>query len=215
VSSRRSRACGGAALIAVLLSAAGCGRSTDNVQVAGAGTPESAGDLEPLIVDEVPSGLPRLPDEDLHPPAGAKRLEDIASYSDDPEREREVLEEYGYRFGWERFWGEGSGPLTGVFVDRFEERAGAASYAEDLARNDVELYGGMLQEEPPHLPEDCRLLTVEDAVPEEELHGPASMAWCAHGVFSVSVTAVADSVDTAEEEVRAVLDQQLDRLPPG
>jgi hypothetical protein len=199
----------------VLLSAAGCGRSTDDVQVAGTGTPESAGDLEPLIVDEVPSGLPRLPDEDLHPPAGAKRLEDIASYSDDPEREREVLEEYGYRFGWERFWGEGSGPLTGVFVDRFEERAGAASYAEDLARNDVELYGGMLQEEPPHLPEDCRLLTVEDAVPEEELHGPASMAWCAHGVFSVSVTAVADSVDTAEEEVRAVLDQQLDRLPPG
>jgi hypothetical protein len=34
-------------------------------------------------------------------------------------------------------------------------------------------------------------------------------------VFSVSVTAVADSVDAAVEEVRAVLDQQLGRLPPG
>jgi hypothetical protein len=214
VSSRLSRACGGVALIAVLLSAAGCGRSTDEVRAAGVGTPESVGDLEPLIVDEVPSGLPRLPDDDLHPPAGAKRVEDIASYSDDPEREREVLQEYGYRFGWERFWGDGSGPLTGVFVDRFEERAGAASYAEDLARNDAELYGGTLRESPPQLPGGCRLLTVADAVPEEDLSGPAAMVWCAHGVFSVSVTAVADSVDAAEEEVRAVLGRQLERLPP-
>jgi hypothetical protein len=217
VSSPLSRACGGVALAAVLLSPAGCGRSTDGVPtaVAAASTPGSVDDLEPLVVDEVPSGLPRLPDEDLHPPAGAKRVEDVASYSDDPARERGVLAEYGYRFGWERFWGHGAGPLTGVFVDEFQDAAGARSYAEDLARNDAELYGGMLREEPPHLPDDCRLLTVEDAVPEEELHGPASMAWCAHGVFSVSVTAVADSVDSAAEEVRAVLDQQLDRLPPG
>jgi hypothetical protein len=33
-------------------------------------------------------------------------------------------------------------------------------------------------------------------------------------VFSVSVSAVADSVQAAEDEVRAVMTQQLDRLPP-
>jgi hypothetical protein len=217
VSSRRlSRVCGGVALVAVLLSPAGCGQPADEAPTAGtaAGTPDSADDLEPLIVTEVPSGLPRLPDDDLHPPAGAKRVEDIASYSDDPAREREVLADYGYRFGWERFWGHGTGPVTGVFVDRFEDGSGAASYAEDLARNDAELYGGMLRESPRHLPGGCWLLTVEDAVPEEELSGPAAMVWCAHGAFSVSVTAVAGSVDAAEGEVRAVLDSQLERLPP-
>ena len=51
--------------------------------------------------------------------------------------------------------------------------------------------------------------------PDVELSGPAAFAWCGHGVFSVSVTSVADSVDAAEEEVRAVLAEQLDRLPPG
>jgi hypothetical protein len=200
----------------VLLSLVGCGRSVDEAPPAGAGarTPDSAGDLEALVVTEVPSGLPRLPDDDLHPPAGAKRVEDIASYSDDPAREREVLEDYGYRFGWERFWGYGVGPVTGVFIDRFDHRSAAESYAEDLARNDAELYGGMLRESPRHLPGGCWLLTVEDAVPEEDLSGPAAMVWCAQGTFSVSVTAVAESVDAAEDEVRAVLASQLERLPP-
>ena len=60
----------------------------------------------------------------------------------------------------------------------------------------------------------CRLLTVDEE-PETELSGPAAFAWCGHGVFSVSVTAISDSVDAAEEEVREVLADQLDLLPPG
>jgi hypothetical protein len=212
VSSWLSRAWWGVALAALLVAPVGCGRSIDEAVTAA--TSASPGDLEPLIVVDVPSGLPRLPDQDVHPPAGAKRVEDIASYSDDPARERAVLEDYGYRFGWERFWGAGSGPLTGVFVDQFEDRAGAVGYAEDLARNDAELYGGTLEENPPQLPGGCWLLSVEGAVPAEDLSGPAAMVWCAHGVFSVSVTSVAESVDAAEEEVRAVLESQLERLPP-
>ena len=72
------------------------------------------------MVTEVPSGLPRLPDDQLEPPAGPKAVDDIADYSDDPARERDVLEQYGYRYGWERFWGTSSAPMTGVFVDQFE-----------------------------------------------------------------------------------------------
>jgi hypothetical protein len=178
--------------------------------------PEAPEELEPLVVGEVPSGLPRLPDAQLQPPAGAKTLEDVAAYADDPARETAVLEEYGYRYGWERFWGEGDGwPTTGVFVDQFETRGGAAAYAADLARNDADLYGGVLRENPPHLPGGCRLLTVEDGQPAAGLPGPAAFAWCGHGVFSVSVTAVAGSVDEATDEVEAVLHSQLGRLPPG
>jgi hypothetical protein len=103
--------------------------------------------------------------------------------------------------------------VTGVFVDRFDSRAGAGAYAEDLARNDAEEYGGMLSENPPGLPGGCWLLTVEKPDPRQ-LHGPAAFAWCVHGVFSVSATAVTDSVDAAEAEVHAVLTAQLDRLPP-
>jgi hypothetical protein len=218
VSTRRlSRLCGGAALVAVVLSSSGCGRAVDGVPTAGAAaaTPESAEDLGALVVPDVPSGLPRLPDEHLHPPAGAKRIEDVAGYAPDPHREREVLADYGYRFGWERFWGHGAGPVTGVFVDQFEDRAGAGRYAEDLARNEAEAHGGMLGEDPPQLPGGCWLLTVEDPAPEGELAGPAAMVWCGHGRFSVSVRAVADSIDAAEEEARLVLEEQLDRLPPG
>ena len=161
----------------------------------------------------MPSGLPRLPDGDVVPPAGAKRVEDIAGYSDDPERERAVLAEYGYRYGWERFWGTVDGPVTAVFVDRFESRAGAGSYAEDLARNEAEHYRGLLSEDPPGLPGGCWGLTVETPDPAQ-LHGPTAMAWCVHGVFCVSASSVSSTVDVAEEEVRAVLTAQLDLLPP-
>jgi hypothetical protein len=180
-----------------------------------AATPGSAAELETLLVTAVPSGLPRLPDDELEPPAGEKRVEDVAEYAQDPGRELEVLETYGYRYGWERFWGTGgSGPVTGVFVDQFDHRAGAAAYALDLARNEAEHYGGMLVENAPDLPGGCHLLTVEDADQGAELTGPAALAWCGHGVFSVSVTVVTDSVDEAEEEVRAVLPEQLALLPP-
>jgi hypothetical protein len=218
VSTRRlSLLCGGAALVAVVLSGSGCGRAVEGVPTAGAAapTPENAEDLGELVVPEVPSGLPRLPDGYLHPPAGAKRVEDVAGYATDPGREGEVLEDYGYRFGWERFWGHGTGPVTGVFVDQFEDRAGVGRYVEDLARNEAEAHGGVLGENPPQLPGGCWLLTVEDPPPGGELAGPAAMVWCGHGAFSVSVRAVAGSVDSAEEEARLVLEEQLDRLPPG
>ena len=196
-----------------LLGVGACSRPVDGAAAAPASAPQTdAGELEDLIVTEVPSGLPRLPDGDVAPPAGAKRVEDIAGYSDDPERERAVLAEYGYRYGWERFWGTGSGPVTGVYVDRFASRAGAGSYAEDLARNEAEHYQGLLSENPSGLPGGCWHLTVEAPDPAQ-LHGPAAMAWCVHGLFSVSASSVSSSVDVAEEEVRAVLTAQLDLLP--
>lgn len=205
------------AALPTVLSLLGCSRAVDGVAMPGPGAdlPTSAEQLERLIVTEVPSALPRLPDDQLEPPAGEKRIEDIADYSTDPARELDVLEGYGYRYGWERLWGEGNWPVTGVFVDQFERRSGAGAYAEDLARNDAEHYDGMLRESPPDLPGGCRALTVDDAAPELGLLGPAAFAWCRHGVFSVSVSAVADSIDVAQEEVRRVLDHQLDRLPPG
>jgi hypothetical protein len=206
----------GVAVLLGVVALTGCTRAVDGEASAGpvAESVGSAAELEALIVSEVPSGMPRLADDELDPPAGAKQVDDIAGYSDDPARERQVLEDYGYRFGWERFWGEGHGPVTGVFVDRFETRAGAGAYAEDLARNDADRYQGRLWDDPADLPGGCRLLTV-DSEPDVGLSGPAAFVWCAHGDFSVSVTAVAESVDAAEDEVRAVLAEQLDRLPPG
>jgi hypothetical protein len=214
---RRTR--GGAVLFVVLTClppVGACGRPVDGAPTAGEGEPPpaTADELGALIVTRVPSGLPRLSDDGMMPPAGAKHVEDVAGYSDDPARERAVLEDYGYRHGWERFWGSVDGPVTGVLVDQFDTRAGAGAYAEDLARNDAELYRGMLREDPDGLPGGCWLLTVEDPDPER-LHGPAAFVWCVHGVFSVSATAIDDSVDAAEEEVRAVLAEQLERLPPS
>ncbi len=204
------------ALLPCLPTTAGCARAVDGSAAAAPthAPPSSVDELGRLLVTEVPSGLPRLPDEQLQPPAGAKSVDDIAEYSDDPEHERGVLEEYGYRFGWERFWGTGSGPMTGVFVDQFGSRAGAGAYAEDLARNDAEHYDGVVHENPPQLPGGCRMLTVDDAAGQEALGGPAALAWCGHGPFSVSVTSVAGSLESAEEEVRAVVEAQLERLPP-
>ena len=125
-----------------------------------------------------------------------------------------MLEDYGYRYGWERFWGTGSGPMTGVFVDQFASRAGAGSYAEDLARNDAEHYDGVLHENPPGLPGGCRMLTVDDAAARRRSADRPRSPGAAHGPFSVSVTSVADSLRAAEDEVRAVVEEQLDRLPP-
>ena len=203
--------------LAVLTVLAGCTSSVEGEATAAPVTalPESPEELEALIVVDVPSGLPLLPDDELDPPAGLKTVEDVATYAEDPDREMQVLEDYGYRFGWERFWGRGTGPVTGVFVDQFAHRAGAGAYAEDLARNDVEHYGGMLRETPEGLPRTCRSLTLDDPDPDLGLSGPAAFAWCAHGVFSIAVTVVADSVDAAEEEMRAVVAAQVDRLPPG
>ena len=202
-------------LLPCLPTTAGCTHAVDGIPSAAPPppVPASAQELGKLVVTEVSSGLPRLPDDQLEPPAGPKAVDDIADYSDDPARERDVLEEYGYRFGWERFWGSGSVPMTGVFVDQFDTRAGAASYAEDLARNDAEHYGAVVHENPPELPGGCRMLTVDDSDAQATLGGPAAMAWCEHGPFSVSVTAVADSLRSAEQEVHAVVEAQLDRLP--
>jgi hypothetical protein len=217
---RRPRPVRGAVLLAVLpslLSLLGCSRAVDGLPMPGAplAAPGSVEELGELIVTDVPSALPPMPDAELDPPAGPKSLADIAGYAHDPARERKVLEEYGYRFGWERFWGRDMWPLTGIFVDQFTARAGAGAYVDDLASNDADYYDGTLSEHPPGMPGGCRLLTVDAPDPGVGLDGPAAFAWCRHGVFSVSVSAVSDSIDAAEEEVRSVLDDQLDRLPPG
>jgi hypothetical protein len=207
-----------AALVPVLLPAlGGCTTTVEGAATAvpSAPTPSVPDELEELVVTTVPSGLPRVPDDDLTPPAGEKSAQDVASYGDDPDREREVLEDYGYRFGWERVWSAGDGPVTSVFVNQFATRSGAVEYARDLAENEAELYDGVLREDPPHLPGGCRLLTVDEAEPASGLSGPAAFAWCGHGVYSVGVTAVAGSVGAASQEVHAVLEAQLERLPPS
>jgi hypothetical protein len=179
----------------------------------GPSLPSGPEQLERLIVPDVPSGLPRVPDDALSPPAGAKEVADVAAYAPDPDHEREVLAGYGFRFGWERFWGsgDGSGPVTSVFVYQFADRAGASAYARDLAGNDAETFRGMLRDDPSGLPGGCRLVTVDHP---SGLPGPAASAWCGHGVFSVAVTSVADSPSAAEDEVTAVLRAQLAQLPP-
>jgi hypothetical protein len=207
-----------AVLLAALIclpTTAGCARTVAGTPTAATvhALPRSADELGRLVVTEVASGLPRLPDDKVQPPAGAKSVDDIADYSDDPEHEHGVLEQYGYRYGWERFWGTGSGPMTAVFVDQFDDRAGAGAYARDLARNDAAQYDAVVHENPSELPGGCRMLTVDGSDGQAALGGPGAMAWCEHGPFSVSVTAVADSLRAAEREVRAVVRAQLDRLP--
>jgi hypothetical protein len=177
-------------------------------------TPATVEELGALVLTRVPSGLARIPDGDLQPPAGAKSVDDVAAYADDPARERAVLRDYGYRHGWERFWGSTTGPLTSVFVDQFDDAGGAATYAEDLAGNDAAVYDGVLRHDPPDLPDGCSLLTVAEADPATRLTGPAAFAWCGHGVFSVGVTVVSTSERSATDEVQAVVLAQLDRLPP-
>jgi hypothetical protein len=206
-------------MTAVLLLAAltGCDRSVTAEASAdrAAAVPESADELEPLLVDDVPSGLPRLPDDALEPPAGEKTVTDVAAYAEDISRERDVLQDYGYRFGWERFWGEPGAELTSVFVHQLEHRAGAAAYARDAAANEADFFDGILSENPPELPGGCRLLIVEEFAGPGGMDGPAVSGWCGHGVFTVSVTSVAGSIDQAQAEVSKLLPEQLDRLPPG
>jgi hypothetical protein len=207
---------GEAALVAVLTGlvavlASGCRPGAPHAAV-----PRSAAELAPLIVSDVPSGLARLPDAALDPPAGPKRLDDVAGYSTDAPAQREVLRADGYRFGWERFWGVQSGPMTGVFVDQFTGSDGAARYSADLAANEQRRFGGALHLAPPRLPTGCRVLIVAAgsmAGSAARLHGPASFVWCAHGVFSVSVVAVASSARGADREMRTVLQRQLALLP--
>ena len=204
-----------AAVLAVV-ALSGCGSSMPAVATADSGghIPTSAQELEQLLITEVPSGLPRLPDDGLQPPAGRKDLDDVARYAKDPGHEQEVLREYGYRFGWERFWGRGTGPMTSVFVYQFGNWPSAGVYAREIAGNDAEYYHGMLQKDPPQLPAGCWLLSVDQPSSSAGLRGPAAFAWCGHGVFSVSVTAVSTSPRAAQTEVAAALRAQLKRLPP-
>jgi hypothetical protein len=205
-----------AVLVAAVVLTAGCERPLAGTAAPAPGPslPDTPAELERLLVEAVPSGLPRLPDAQVLPPAGEKTVDDVAGYARDPARERAVLDDYGFRFGWERFWGVEDGALTGVFVHQMRSRAGAAAYARDLAANDAEFYDGILARDPPDLPGGCRLLTVEDPRAGSGLDGPAAISWCGAGPFSVSVTAVADSVEAARAEVRRLLPEQLDRLPP-
>jgi len=177
-----------------------------------AAVPTSGAGLESLLLEEVPSGLPRVPDDALDPPAGEKTIDDVARYGDDSRHQRQVLTEYGYQRGWERFWRSGTA-LTSVFLDQFSDGHGADSYAEDLARNDAEYYGGLLDSAPGDLPPGCVLMARDEPAPEQGPAGPAAFAWCASGVFTVSVAAVADTPDAARAEVREVTAEQLDRLP--
>jgi hypothetical protein len=176
--------------------------------------PSSAAELESLVVDEVPSGLPLVPDAELDPPAGEKTIDDVARYGQDADEQRAVLEDYGYLRGWERFWRSGNA-LTSVFVDQFEGQEGAGAYAEDLARNDAEYYGGALDHSPGDLPEGCVRMVRDFPAPERGIAGPAAFAWCASGVFTVAVAAVAANPADARAELIAVTADQLGRLPAG
>ena len=176
--------------------------------------PASADALGDVVLTDVPSGLPRVPDDELDPPAGPKTLDDVAGYAEDADREAGVLEDYGYRWGWERFWGSEQ-RITSVFVDQFTAPAGATSYAADLARNDTEYYGGNPDREPDDLPHGCASLQVEDPAADTRLQGPAAFAWCSHGPFTVSVAVVAASTEQARAQVADLVDEQLQRLPRG
>ncbi len=206
----------------LLLAGAGCtgctstvaGQASPAAGATGTPLPQTATALEALLVTEVPSGLPRGPDGELAPPAGEKTIDDVAGYAEDAADQRSVLEDYGYRHGWERFW-RSDEALTSVFVDQFAGPSGAAAYADDLVRNDAEYYGGVPQRSPDGLPEGCALMTVEEPDPHLGLSGPAAFAWCPHGVFSVSVAAAAGTADAARVEALAVTLEQLGRLPRG
>ena len=174
--------------------------------------PGTAAGLEDLLVPEVPSGLPRVPDLDLDPPAGEKTIDDVAGYADDAAEQRRVLETYGYQHGWERFWRSGDA-LTTVFVDQFGASTGAAAYAADLVRNDAEYYGGVPEADPPGLPADCAAMAVDEPADHLGLTGPTAFSWCPHGVFSVAVAATAGTPEAARAEVEAVTRAQLERLP--
>ncbi|WP_299958277.1 hypothetical protein [uncultured Modestobacter sp.] len=214
---RRGRLPGGAAALLVLLAPActGCSSPEPEPVVSTAAAdpvPTSAAGLEELLVDQVPSGLPRVPDDELDPPAGEKTVDDVARYGTDAERQQEVLTDYGYTRGWERFWRTGDA-LTSVFLDQFADAGGAGSYAEDLARNDAEYYGGELDRVPEGLPSGCVEMVREEPSVERGLTGPAVFAWCTSGPFTVSVAAVAATEADARAEVAAVVAAQLDRLP--
>jgi hypothetical protein len=207
---------GGLVLLLALLT--GCGSPTDGAAstasaASAAATPDTPRELEALVVPDVPSGLPRVPDDVLSPPAGEKWPEDVAGYAEDAAREREVLDDYGYRFGWERYWGSGSGPLTTVAAHQFETSEGARAFTADLAAHEAQVYGGLLREDPPDLPAGCRLLQLEEGAPAARVAAPTVFAWCAQGAFSLAVTAVSGSVGAATEEVVAVVAAQLQRLP--
>ena len=223
MSSRRRRRPAAALATFAVLAAPGCSSGTDGAATAAATTtavghvPATAQDLSELLVTQVPSGLTRVADADVDPPAGEKSIADVAGYAEDPGYERGVLEDYGYRFGWERFWGTPGGTVTSVFVDQFGDAPGAAAYAQDLAGDGVDYYAGMLANDPAGLPAGCRLLTVAHPDPRSRVTGPAAFAWCSRGVFSVAVSAVTEpaggSVAAATDEVTAVVTEQLDRLP--
>lgn len=176
-------------------------------------TPTSAAQLAALVVAEVPSSLPRMPDASLTPRAGEKTLDDVAAYAADQAEERKILGDYGFRYGWERFWGTGTDPVTSVFLEQFATAAGAAAFTADLARNDADHYRALLHEDPAGFADGCRLLTVAAAQPDVGLNGPAAFAWCTHGVFSVAVTSVGGSAAAARDEVAALVATQLARLP--
>ena len=166
----------------------------------------------------MPSGLPRLPDDELDPPAAAKTVDDVAGYSDDPQHEREVLERLRLPARLGAVLGHRTpAPMTGVFVDQFERRAGAGAYAEDLARNDAEYYDGVLHEDPPGLP--GRLPAAHRATTPARGQGSAArprFAWCGHGRLQRLGDRRRRLRADAADEVRSApsLDAQLDRLPP-
>jgi hypothetical protein len=214
MTSRRARG----TVAALLLLGPLCGGCTAGDEPSGVASsttapavPASAAELESLLVTDVPSGLPLVPDDELDPPAGEKTIDDLARYGDDAQEQRAVLADYGYVRGWERFWRSGD-QLTSVFVDQFAGPEGAGAYAEDLARNDAEYYGGSLDHSPADLPDGCVLMVRDFPAPDRGMAGPAAFAWCATGVFTVAVASVAAGSAQARAELTAVTRAQLDRI---
>ena len=152
----------------------------------------AAEELAELVLPEVPSGLPRLPDEDLDAAGGRQDRRDVAGVRRRPRRASgRSSRTTATGYGWERFWGDGPGALTGVFVDQFEHPAGAARLRRGpRPQRRRALRRGAATRNRPTCPAAAGCSRRRPA-PDGRADRPRRVRLVRPGVFSVAVTAVA------------------------